>query len=83
MRPRYDLVCGEGRLEAFRMLDETEIPAVVIDAAEADCLVMSLVENLARRHTGRSTSCKKSAAFMNAATAIPRSQRRSAAHPDG
>jgi len=46
---RYDLVCGEGRLEAFRMLGETEIPAVVIDVAEADCLVMSLVENIARR----------------------------------
>lgn len=46
---RYDLVCGEGRLEAFRMLGQTEIPAVVIDAAEADCLVMSLVENIARR----------------------------------
>jgi ParB family chromosome partitioning protein len=46
---RYDLVCGEGRLEAFRMLGATEIPAVVIDAPESDCLVMSLVENLARR----------------------------------
>jgi ParB family chromosome partitioning protein len=46
---RYDLVCGEGRLEAFRMLGETEIPAVVIDVAEAECLVMSLVENIARR----------------------------------
>lgn len=46
---RYDLVCGEGRLEAFRMLGEVEIPAVVIDVAEADCLVMSLVENIARR----------------------------------
>jgi ParB family chromosome partitioning protein len=46
---RYDLVCGEGRLEAFRMLGETEIPAVVIDMAEAECLVMSLVENIARR----------------------------------
>jgi len=46
---RYDLVCGEGRLEAFRMLDETEIPAVVIDASEAECFVMSLVENVARR----------------------------------
>lgn len=46
---RYDLVCGEGRLEAFRMLGETEIPAVIIDVAEADCLVMSLVENIARR----------------------------------
>lgn len=45
----YDLVCGEGRLEAFRMLGANEIPAVVIDASENDCLVMSLVENIARR----------------------------------
>lgn len=47
--PRYDLVCGEGRLEAFQMLGQTEIPAVVIDASESECLVMSLVENIARR----------------------------------
>lgn len=47
--PRYDLVCGEGRLEAFLMLGQTEIPAVVIEASESDCLVMSLVENIARR----------------------------------
>lgn len=46
---RYDLVCGEGRLEAFRMLGETEIPAIVVDASEAECFVMSLVENIARR----------------------------------
>lgn len=46
---RYDLVCGEGRLEAFQMLGETEIPAVVIEASESECLVMSLVENIARR----------------------------------
>lgn len=45
----YDLVCGEGRLDAFRMLGATEIPAVVIDAEESACLVMSLVENIARR----------------------------------
>jgi ParB family chromosome partitioning protein len=45
---RYDLVCGEGRLEAFQMLGQTEIPAVVIEASESDCLVMSLVENIAR-----------------------------------
>jgi ParB family chromosome partitioning protein len=45
----FDLVCGEGRLEAFRLLGEQHIPAVVIDAMEPDCLVMSLVENIARR----------------------------------
>lgn len=47
--PRYDLVCGEGRLEAFQILGQTEIPAVVIEASEEECLVMSLVENIARR----------------------------------
>lgn len=46
---RFDLVCGEGRLEAFQMLGQTKIPAVVIEASESECLVMSLVENIARR----------------------------------
>jgi ParB family chromosome partitioning protein len=46
----YDLVCGQGRLEAFLALEAKEIPAFVIDAVEEDCLVMSLVENVARRH---------------------------------
>jgi ParB family chromosome partitioning protein len=48
-RVRYDVVCGEGRLEAFRMLGQQEIPAIVINATEEDCLLMSLVENIARR----------------------------------
>ena len=46
---RYDLVCGEGRLEAFRILGETEIAAVVIDASVPECLLRGLVENIARR----------------------------------
>lgn len=45
----YDLVCGQGRLEAFIELRQEAIPAIVIDADESDCLVMSLVENCARR----------------------------------
>lgn len=45
----YDLVCGQGRIEAFIQLGQIEIPAIVIDAEESDCLVMSLVENCARR----------------------------------
>jgi ParB family chromosome partitioning protein len=31
------------------MLGQTDIPAVVIEASESECLVMSLVENIARR----------------------------------
>jgi ParB family chromosome partitioning protein len=48
-RTRYDLVCGQGRLEAFIALGQTEIPAIVVEASEEDCYIMSLVENLARR----------------------------------
>ena len=47
--PKYDLVCGQGRLEAFKELGQTEIPAIIVSASSEDCLVMSLVENLARR----------------------------------
>jgi ParB family chromosome partitioning protein len=46
---RYDLVCGQGRLEAYQALGATEIPALIIEASEEDCMVMSLVENIARR----------------------------------
>jgi ParB family transcriptional regulator, chromosome partitioning protein len=46
---RYDLVCGQGRLEAYQALGQREIPALVVDATSEDCLVMSLVENFARR----------------------------------
>jgi len=46
---RYDLVCGQGRLEAYHALGQQEIPAIVVDADTEDCMVMSLVENLARR----------------------------------
>jgi ParB family chromosome partitioning protein len=46
----YDLVCGQGRLEAFIALGQKEIPAIVVEVTEEDCFVMSLVENLARRN---------------------------------
>src|ERR1035437_10969469 len=46
---RYDLVCGQGRLESFRDLGETMIPAIIKDLTEEQRFLMSLVENLARR----------------------------------
>ncbi len=45
----YDLVCGQGRLEAFLSRGQKEIPAIIIDANEEQALIMSLVENCARR----------------------------------
>jgi ParB family transcriptional regulator, chromosome partitioning protein len=46
---RYDLVCGQGRLEAYQTLGQREIPAIVIEATSEDSAIMSLVENCARR----------------------------------
>lgn len=45
-----DLVCGQGRMEALTALEQTHIPAIVIEASSEDCYVMSLVENIARRN---------------------------------
>jgi ParB family chromosome partitioning protein len=48
-QPKYVLVCGEGRLNAFRILGETHIPALVVDVSDEDAFIMSLAENIARR----------------------------------
>ena len=48
--PGYDLVCGQGRIEACRALGFTHIPAIVVDVSKEDRLLMSLVENMARRY---------------------------------
>jgi ParB family transcriptional regulator, chromosome partitioning protein len=47
---KYDLACGQGRLEAFLALGYEEIPAIVEDLSKEDRLLVSLVENLARRY---------------------------------
>lgn len=50
--PFYDLVCGQGRLEAYQALGQQEVPALVVSADAEDCMIASLVENCARRqHT--------------------------------
>ncbi|MRG54194.1 chromosome partitioning protein ParB [Phyllobacterium sp. SYP-B3895] len=45
----YDLVCGQGRIEAYKELGETHIPAIIVEASLHERLIMSLVENCARR----------------------------------
>ena len=47
--PTYLLVCGEGRLNAFRILGETHIPALIVDVSDEDAFIMSLAENIARK----------------------------------
>lgn len=45
----YDLVCGQGRLQAFIELGQREIPAFVEVMPVEEQMLQSLVENLARR----------------------------------
>src|SRR2546427_3767854 len=36
----YDLICGQGRLEAFIALGQAEIPAIVREASREECFLM-------------------------------------------
>jgi ParB family chromosome partitioning protein len=46
---QYELVCGQGRLEACAALGRTTIPAIVVEVTREQLYLMSLVENIARR----------------------------------
>lgn len=46
----YDLICGEGRLQALIGSGEREVPAIVVEVSTHDLYLMSLSENLARRN---------------------------------
>ena len=70
---RYDLVCGQGRLEAYQVLGQSEIPALVVDADTEDCMLMSLVETLPAASTALSICSTTSKASSDGVTAIPRS----------
>jgi ParB family transcriptional regulator, chromosome partitioning protein len=56
---QYDLVCGQGRLEAFLALAEKMIPAIIIEASREDQYLMSLIENVARRPPSRNGLLKE------------------------
>ena len=45
----FDLVCGQGRLEAFKALGQTEIPALVRELDDAATYEIALVENIQRQ----------------------------------
>jgi len=45
----FELVCGQGRIEALLALGEVEIPALVEEVGEEERMLRSVVENIARR----------------------------------
>jgi ParB family transcriptional regulator, chromosome partitioning protein len=60
---KFDLVCGQGRLEAFIAAGESKIPVVVREVSEEDAHIMSLVENIARR-TGSALELLQSIKYL-------------------
>ena len=81
---RYDLICGEGRIEAFQALGQTQIPAIILEMPEEDrswpaaSLKTSLVPNIAA-----SISCAKSERSRSAAIPTPKSLRKSESRRHG
>ncbi|MDA9464517.1 ParB/RepB/Spo0J family partition protein [Bradyrhizobium sp. CCBAU 53415] len=49
MANEYDLACGQTRMEAVSALGQVGIPAILVEASTEQCILMSLVENIARR----------------------------------
>lgn len=48
-KEHYLLICGEGRLKAFKALGQATIPALIVQVSDEDAFIMSLAENIARR----------------------------------
>lgn len=59
----FDLICGQGRLEAFIALGQKEIPALVRGFSPTDGLLAGLIENIARRR-GRALEQMKMIQWM-------------------
>jgi ParB family transcriptional regulator, chromosome partitioning protein len=45
----YEVLCGQGRLEALKALGESLIPCSIVEASEIDRYLITLTENIARR----------------------------------
>ena len=45
----YEVLCGQGRLEALKALGESMIPCSIVEASEIDRYLITLTENIARR----------------------------------
>ena len=48
----YDLICGEGRYLAYKGLEQTKIPAEILNCSKKEAYLLSLIENIARVSPG-------------------------------
>src|SRR6185312_5493669 len=78
---RYDLVCGQGRLEALVALGDTMIPAIVIEAPREERHLMSLVENIARRQPSNLELMREVRSLLGRGYSCPQIARKVGVHP--
>lgn len=78
---RYDLVCGQGRLEALVTLGDTVIPAIVIEAPREERHLMSLVENIARRQPSNLELVREVRSLVGRGYSCPQIARKIGVHP--
>lgn len=45
---KYELVCGQGRIEAYQQLGNDSIPALIVNVDRTQALIMSIAENATR-----------------------------------
>ncbi|HPT78697.1 MAG TPA: nucleoid occlusion protein [Candidatus Atribacteria bacterium] len=61
----YELIAGERRLRACKMLDMDTIPAIVMDSQEQDSAIIALIENLQREDLHYIEEAKGYASLIN------------------
>lgn len=61
----YELIAGERRYRAAKMLNYTEIPAIVKEASDLDSLELSLIENIQRENLNPIDQAKAYKRLMN------------------
>jgi len=54
----YEVLAGKRRLAAFRLLERSEIPAIVVDADDSQGFLISLSENMHRHPMTNKDRCK-------------------------
>ena len=77
----YDLVCGQGRVQACNALGVKEVAAFIIKASREELFLMSLAENLARRQRTSLDMAREILAMKERGQAIPDIARKVDLHP--
>lgn len=64
-KDRYELISGERRLRACRMIGLEKIPAIIIDVMRTDSAILAIIENIQRKNLDYIEEGEAYAALLN------------------